>query len=145
MKLLYDFKEGEYKNEWIHKKKRFKDIDLEIVLRCEFTSSYFQLITMVSQISTKEKLVEGIAMRTEPDEVLFDKMFKDILVDDKSIIITDSSDSPRVLIDLKDVKRGVFNKKFAPYIYDYSYSEAENERYEATHNNVVRILSYSGN
>ncbi|QRY58010.1 hypothetical protein [Sphingobacterium siyangense] len=145
LKLLHDFKEGEYKNEWIHKKKRFKDTDLEVVLRCEFTSNYFQLITIVSQISTKEKLAEGIALRTEPDEVLFDKMFKDILVDDKSIIITDASDSPRVLIDLKDVKRGIFNKKFAPYIYDDSYSEVENRRYEASHNNVVRILSYSGN
>lgn len=87
-------KRGGDKNEWIHKKKRFKDTDLEVVLHCEFTSNYFQLITIVSQISIKEKLAEGITLRTEPDEVLFDKMLKDILVDDKSIIITDASDSP---------------------------------------------------
>lgn len=98
LKLIEEFKQGGYKNEWLHKKKRFKEEDLEVILTCEFTTNYFQLIATINQISTKKELARGAVIRTEPDEVLFDKMFKDIYIDD-NIIITDSSDSPRIIID----------------------------------------------
>ncbi|SUP53874.1 Uncharacterised protein [Weeksella virosa] len=98
LNLIGEFKKGGCKNEWLHKKKRFTEEDLEVVLTCEFTTNYFQLIATINQISTKKQLVKGVVIRTEPDEVLFDKMFKDIYIDD-NIIITDSSDSPRIIID----------------------------------------------
>ena len=98
LNLIEEFEKGGCKNEWLHKKKRFKEEDLEVVLTCEFTTNYFQLIATINQISTKKQLVKEVIIRTEPDEVLFDKMFKDIYIDD-NIIITDSSDSPRIIID----------------------------------------------
>lgn len=108
LNLIEEFKKGNCKNEWLHKKKRFKGEDLEVVLTCEFTTNYFQLIATINQISTKKELVRGAVIRTEPDEVLFDKMFKDIYVDD-NIIITDSSDSPRVIIDKEKIFVGKLN------------------------------------
>jgi len=51
-------------------------------------------------------LVTGAIITTEPDEVLFSKMFKDILIDDNNIIITDSADSHRFLINKKDAFSG---------------------------------------
>lgn len=105
LNLIKEFKKGGCKNEWLHKKKRFKEEDLEIILACEFTTNYFQLIATINQISTKKQLVKGVVIRTEPDEVLFDKMFKDIYIDD-NIIITDSSDSPRIIIDKEKVFTG---------------------------------------
>lgn len=106
--LIDEFKKGGCKNEWLHKKKRFKDDDLEVILTCEFTTNYFQLIATINQISTKKLLVKGIVIKTEPDEVLFDKMFKDIYIDD-NIIITDSSDSPRIIIDKNKIFAGKLN------------------------------------
>ncbi|MBF0598289.1 hypothetical protein [Faecalibacter rhinopitheci] len=144
LSLIVEFKKDGCKNEWLHKKKRFKEKDLEVVLTCEFTTNYFQLITSINQISTKKELVKGIAIKTKPDEIHFDKMFKDILIDDNFIIITDASDSARVLISIEDAKKSFFNKMFAPYIYSDNYTKEENLKYEATHNEVVRILSYDG-
>lgn len=103
MKLLDEFKHHGYKNEWLHKRKKFKEYDLEIVLECKFTSFDFQLIIFVSKISSKELLITETIIRTLPDEIYFDKMFKDILIHNGEIVVTDASDSPRVKISLKEV------------------------------------------
>lgn len=104
--IISEFKKNDCKNEWLHKKKKFNEHDLEVILICEFTTNYFKLMVTINQISTKKKLIKGSVMTTEPDEVLFDKMFKDILIDDNNIIITDASDTPRVLINKKDAFLG---------------------------------------
>lgn len=142
--LIDEFKKGGCKNEWIHKKKRFKELDLEVILKCEFTTNYFQLVTIINQISTKKELAKGIAMKTRPDEILFSGMFKDILIHDNYIIITDSSDSAIVLINIEDARNGIFNKMFAPYIYKEDYTPEENKDFESTHNAVNKMLSYDG-
>lgn len=104
--LLREFKEVGCKNHWLHKKKRFKEDDLEVVLNCEFTTNYFQLVTIINQISTKKELAKGVVMKTEPNEVLFDKMFKDIRLDERNIIITDASDGDRIHINKETALRG---------------------------------------
>lgn len=71
-------------------------------------------------------------------------MFKDILLHKNFIIITDTSDSARVLIYIDDAKKGIFEKVFVPYIYSDDYTKEENEEYEKTHNRVIEILSYDG-
>jgi hypothetical protein len=96
--ILVEFRKNNCKNEWLHKKKRSPENDLEIILTCEFTTNYFRLMATIIQISTKKELVRGPIITTEPDEVLYDKMFKDIVVNDDSIIITDAADSPRIVI-----------------------------------------------
>jgi hypothetical protein len=40
-------------------------------------------------------------LRTDPDEICFDKEFKDILIDEKNIIVTDFLDYPQFVIDIK--------------------------------------------
>lgn len=126
LNLIVDFRKNGYKNEWQHKKKRFMEQDIEVVLNCYFTTLDFRLEAVINKISTKEELCSGIVIRTEPDEILFDKMFKDILVDKKNIIITDSSDSPRILINLKKALNKEFDSKL----------RGDNE--------LIEILSYSG-
>src|SRR5690606_36119926 len=110
---------------------------------CEFTTNYFQLIATINQITTKKELAKGVVIKTKPDEIHFDKMFKDILVHENFIVITDATDSARVLIDIEDVRKGFFNKMFAPYIYSEDYTLEENLEFESTHNEVVKILSYN--
>jgi hypothetical protein len=103
--ILNEFKKGKFLNEWIYKKRKFKEIDLEITLKCEFTTEYFQLVFIANQISTKKELVKGIVIKTEPNELLFGKMFKDIIFDN-DIVITDSSNSNRIIINKDSVLEG---------------------------------------
>ncbi|MBP1165003.1 MULTISPECIES: hypothetical protein [unclassified Chryseobacterium] len=142
LSLITEFKKGGCKNEWVHKKKRFKEIDIEVVLKCEFTTNYFQLIATINQISTKKELTKGIVIKTKPDEIHFDKMFKDIVVYKNFIVITDASDSAMALINIKEAQKCKFEKTFAPYIYSDDYTQEENEEFEKTHNRVIEILSY---
>jgi hypothetical protein len=145
LNLIEEFKLGGCKNIWLHKKKSFKEYDLEIVLTCEFTTNYFELLVIINQISSKKELIRGIAIRTQPDEIYFDKMFKDILIHNNFIVITDASNSERILIDLLEIKKGFFNRKFAPYVYSEDYTEEENKKFEENHNEVIKMLSYKGN
>jgi hypothetical protein len=105
-KEIAEFKIHGCRNEWRHKQKRFKDDDLEIILSCEFTPRYFQLVATFNQISKRDELTKGVILRTEPDEVVFEGMFKDILID-KDIIITDKAGYPRIQIKKADL----FKKK----------------------------------
>lgn len=107
--LINDFRTTGYKNEWRHKKKRFKAQDLEVILDCRFTTKDFNLIVTINGISSKEELCSGAVITTEPDEICFDGMFKDVLIDKTNIVITDSSDSPCVFISLQEA----LNKKLS--------------------------------
>lgn len=99
--FIQEFRDCGYKNEWLHKKKRFKHYDIEIALDCYFTTLDFQLVATITKLSTKEELCSGVVLKTEPDEICFDKEFKDILIDERNIIVTDFIDKPRILIDLE--------------------------------------------
>jgi len=109
LNLIEEFKKGDCKNEWLHKKKRFKEDDLEVILICEFTTNYFQLIVTINQISTKKELVRGVLIRTEVGVSIHEGMYKDLLIKDDDIIITDRSDSPRIIIKKDDVFKGKLN------------------------------------
>lgn len=109
LNIVMEFKQGGCKNEWLHKKKRFKEDDLEVILTCEFTTNCFKLIATINQISTKKELISDVVIKTEPDEICFEGMYKDILINDDKIIITDKSDSPRIIIKKDDVFKGKLN------------------------------------
>lgn len=109
MEILQAFKLGGCLNEWTHKKKQFKSENLNVELKCEFDTNCFQLRLIISSLDTKEIVFNGIIARTEPDEVLFEKMFKDILIEDDKIIVTDNSDRPRFIINKIKAKQGILD------------------------------------
>jgi hypothetical protein len=98
--LIDEFRNNGCKNEWLHQKKRSKEKDIEVVLSCSFTTWDFKLIATIYRISTREELCSGLLLRTDPDEICFDKEFKDILIDRDKIFITDFLDQPRFAVDL---------------------------------------------
>jgi hypothetical protein len=100
--LIEYFKQGDCRNEWVEKKKRFKENDLEVILTCEFTTNYFQLIITINQISTKKELVKGVIIRTDVGVSIHEGMYKDIIID-KDIIIIDESNSPRIIINYEKI------------------------------------------
>jgi hypothetical protein len=116
--LIEEFRKNGCKNEWLHKKKRFKEADIEVALNCYFTTLDFKLVATVNRISTKEELCSGVVLRTDPDEICFDKEFKDILIDKENIVITDFIDKPRILIDLKKAMNRELDSEILPDEFD---------------------------
>lgn len=106
LNLIVEFKENGCKNEWLHKKKRFKKEDLEIVLNCNFTTNYFQLEAKITQISTKKLLIKDIIIQTKAGVSIHEGMYKDVFIED-DIVITDKSNEPRITIN----KQSVFNER----------------------------------
>lgn len=109
--LIDEFKKNGCKNEWLHKKRRFKEENLEISLICEFTTNYFQLILVVNQLSTRKELVRGVIMRTDVGISIHEGMYKDILVEQSNIIITDKEDGYRIVINKNDALNGKLSFK----------------------------------
>lgn len=97
--IIKEFNLGGCKNEWLHKKKRFKEDDLEVTLTCQFTTNYFQLVITINRISTKKELISGVIIRTEVGVSIHEGMYKDIVIVGNEIIITDKTDSPRIRIN----------------------------------------------
>lgn len=112
LNIIEDFKKEGCKNQWLHKKKRFKEDDLEVILNCEYTSVYFHLVATFNQISTKKELVSGVVLSTDVGVYLHEGMYKDIFINDKEIVITDSTDSPRILINKEKIFKRTLEFEF---------------------------------
>lgn len=107
-KLIVEFRNSGYKNEWLFKKKKFKEYDFEVFLNCYFSSYDFKLEISVKRISTSEILISGIIIRTLPHENYFDKMFKDIVIENGSLIVTYANNNPRVIIQVENILKRKF-------------------------------------
>lgn len=107
--LHNDFRDNNYKNEWIHKKKKSKEHNIEIVLKCIFNEEDFRLEMTVEDLTTKIVLASGLVLRTLPDELFFSKLFKDILINEEEIVITEFHGRPKFKFIVDDLKRGVFD------------------------------------
>jgi hypothetical protein len=110
LNLIKEFKNNNCKNEWLHKKKQFKEEDLEVILTCEFTTNYFQLIATIKQLSSKKELVKGVVLKTVANEIAYEGMFKDIIFD-KNIVITYITNIPIIIINKKAAFKGKLDFK----------------------------------
>jgi hypothetical protein len=123
LNLHQQFRDNNYKNEWLQKRRVFKSVGIEATLSCHFTSFDFQLILTVIDLKSKKELVSGMVIRTLPDEVCFSPLFKDIKIDGKELIITEYADRPKFKFQLTDVFNGVFSYqvtdfglKYVPFV-----------------------------
>lgn len=107
LKLHDTFRNSGYKNEWLHKKKKFIKEGIEVALNCFFTSFDFRLVITVVEIKSKQNLISGTVIRTLPDEVCFEKLFKDVVVENNELIITEFQNRPKFKFKLSDI----FKKK----------------------------------
>jgi hypothetical protein len=108
LNILSEFIDSDCKNEWLIKKKKFKSDDLEIILKCEFTTNHFQVIANINNIATKEELVSGIIITTEPYEVVFDGLINDIIID-KNILVKNKFNQTIIEINKQDVFNRILN------------------------------------
>ncbi len=112
LKLNKLFETLNYKNEWLHKRKTFKELNLKIYLNCFFTINQFEL--KISAYDLKDKLPfleEQTLLKTWPDEVFFDYKFKDIIVLKDKLIVTNKFDEKNFIIDLDNIFKGKLKYK----------------------------------
>lgn len=107
--LHQQFRENCYKNEWLFKKKQVRDLGLYLFLKCYFTTFDFHLELEAYDLKQKELFCKGVILRTYPDEIGFRKIFEQIVIEDKQLIILDFLSHPSFKIDLIKIRNGEFN------------------------------------
>lgn len=100
------FRSGNYKNEWLWKKKQLKDKGIYIFFNCYFTTFDFKLVLDVYDLKKTKKICSGVIMRTLPDELCYDKDFRKLVITDEEIIILDFLDYPNFTISIPKLLQG---------------------------------------
>lgn len=103
-----ELKSKNFINEWTHKKKKFKEQNLEVELICKFSTVDFQLFIIIKNINTNEILLDDLLIRTLPDEVCFTNLFKDIQIINNQLIITEFQNRPKFIFNLGDIYKKNF-------------------------------------
>lgn len=98
---IESFRAGGYRNEWTHRDKLLRGTGLRASLNCHLDRSQFVLSLRVrrrnSIVFAREILV------TKPDEIIFKHQFKDVLVVDDSIVVTNWFDRPLFSLPLSEL------------------------------------------
>jgi len=87
-------------NEWTFKSKQFKGIGLKCSLVCKLTTTSFHLVLVVSKSGVE--ILRTEILKTDPDELVFSPMFKDILLDGGSLVVVDKLGDPLFFKKVKD-------------------------------------------
>jgi hypothetical protein len=112
LKLNKLFETLNYKNEWLHKRKTFKELNLEVYLNCYFTINQFELKISAYDLKNKLPFLEDqMLLKTWPDEVFFDYKFKDIMIVKDKLIVTNKFDEKNFIIDLENLFNGKLKYK----------------------------------
>lgn len=101
-----EFRKNGYKNESLFKKKRLGEYGIKIELTHVLTSYSYNLVLSVYDLDGKLKGKNSI-YETLPDEILFNKNVRHLVIDDKKLIVTDFLDHPQFVCDLNDLSKGI--------------------------------------
>lgn len=113
LKILLDlhqeFRNGNYLNEKLFKAKRIKNFGIYVELYHSLSSYNYELKINVYN-SKKELIGKGVIFQTFPDETIYDKKIRNLITDEKNLIITDFLGTSQFVCSLKDLSEG--NVKF---------------------------------
>lgn len=101
-----EFRKNGYKNESLFKKKRLGEYGIKIELTHVLTSYSYNLVLSVYDLDGILKGKNSI-YETLPDEILFNKNVRHLVIDDKKLIVTDFLDHPQFVCDLNDLSKGI--------------------------------------
>jgi len=102
LNLIEEFRANGCTNEWLIRKRKFKNFDLEIILTGHFTTNDLHFDMSIKQISTKQVLAQGTIYSTNADENSYGGYFKDIIIDD-DIFLIDEFKTSALKINFKDI------------------------------------------
>lgn len=86
-KGVESFRNDGYKNQWVHKSKAIKGTGLKANLNCVLTTEKF--ILTLSICKDNNVVYENEVLNTPPDEIVFVPMFKDLVINESELQITD--------------------------------------------------------
>lgn len=87
LNALEGFRENGYINKWTFKDKSLKHIGVKCALECELTIEAFHLSLVI--YNQGGILLTREILKTEPDEIVFTPMFKDLRVDGSAVVVID--------------------------------------------------------
>ena len=123
MKLHDKFRDNNYKNEWLWKKKLVRDYGIYLFFKCYFTTFEFRLELEVYDRNKTTLLTKGVVLRTGPDEIFYDKDFRKLKIVEDKLLILDFLDKTNFEINLASLAQGVFNVKPIEYANCAGYDE----------------------
>jgi hypothetical protein len=88
---IEEFRKNGYSCTWIHKKRKYENLKIE--LHCYLDLEFFNL-SLIIYNKDNEILFSKIILSTPPNEFSFKHRFKDIIIKENIVIITDSNDIP---------------------------------------------------
>jgi len=84
---LDDLKQNGYINKWTFKEKTFRELGIKCRLQCMLTKEAFTLRLDIN--SKGSSLFDEVILTTAPDEIVFYHQFKDIMVKNDEVVVTD--------------------------------------------------------
>lgn len=103
------FRENNYRNEWLWKKKLIRSYGIYVFFKCYFTTFDFRLVLEVYDKKCSTLLTKGVVLRTGPDELFYHKEFRKLEIIDDKLIIKDFLDKKNFEFDLHQLSKGIFN------------------------------------
>ena len=100
-----------FRNEWLFKKKVDRRRKIEVELNCKLSIYKFELVLQIAIVG--KVICEQIVLETDPDEVAFYHLFKDIMIDDDTISVP-----ARISGNLLEYSIGTGNLKINKLIMD---------------------------
>jgi hypothetical protein len=90
LQWLDDFKAVGYRNEWVFKDKKIRNLGIICRLNCVMTLEEFNLSLQVTNSSGV--IYDRVILTTPPDEVAFHYRFKDVLVEGDNLVVVTKFD-----------------------------------------------------
>jgi hypothetical protein len=98
MQWIEEFRRGGYKNEWTHKTKLLRPAGIRATLLCRLDIERFVLTL---RLERKGAVVfDEVILETEPDEIIFAGDFKDVVLVDNTVVVTDKFGRPTFSLSL---------------------------------------------
>lgn len=101
LKTIEEFRLGDCKNEWTHRKKLLRKAGLRATLLCNLDSERFVLTLRLDRKGINVFSEE--ILRTEPDEIIFAHKFKDVKLEGDTVVVLNRFDVPTYKVALSSL------------------------------------------
>lgn len=106
LSLHDEFRQNGYKNERLFKKKQIREYGIKVALYHVMTTTDYQLMLYVYNLRN-ELIGQGCIYKTLPDELIFVKTVRHLMIENGQLIITDFLDHPQFVCQLRDLSKGI--------------------------------------
>lgn len=122
LSLHEQFRRDDYKTEWEFKRVYIKELGINVIFRCNFTTFDFTFNMDVLDHKTKKIMSSTVIWQTPPHYLCFYKDFRKVIRSEEKIIILDFLDKPHFEIEIASLLTEYPNVK---YIYGNKVEDLE--------------------